>query len=156
MIKAVTKDGNTYFYFFNQLIYKAVTIKWFIYDKYYFEDENRNRLIEISILSFFGFFKKYRIISQKLAKEIILIKEKKYISLVIDDSLVKIEKKGGFFKFEGDFYIDNTIHGKFINNSTFFEKKFIFRFFENKYENVYFLILFSIIVIDKYNTGLSS
>src|SRR5690606_39839926 len=76
MYSAISKNGNTHFYFNGQLILKAVTWKYFCFDKFYIEDSKGSKLIEISILSMFGFWKKYSIKSQNLKNYVELFKFK--------------------------------------------------------------------------------
>src|SRR5690606_29655104 len=118
MYKAITKNGNTFFYYNEQLILKAVTSKYFCYYKFYIEDINNIKLLEMSIVSLFGFFKKYSIISQKLNERVELLKHRNDLVLKLKDENISILKKRHLMKFEGDFVSNGEKQGEFYNQLT--------------------------------------
>ena len=156
MYKAITKNGNTFFYYNEQLILKAVTSKYFCYYKFYIEDINDIKLLEMSIVSLFGFFKKYSIISQKLNERVELLKHRNDLVLKLKDENISILKKRHLMKFEGDFVSNGEKQGEFYNQLTMFESSFTFNFQRIDETNIYFFILFSILVIDRFNFGPSA
>lgn len=156
MYKAITKNGNTFFYYNEQLILKAVTSKYFCYYKFYIEDVNNTKLFEASIVSLFGFFKKYSIKKQKLNLRVELFKNSNGLVLKLEDKRISVLKKRHIMKFEGDFILNGEKQGEFYNHLTMFESSFTFSFQRRDEINIYFFILFSIIVIDKFNFGPSA
>ena len=77
MYTAITLNGNTDIYFANQLLWKSITIKGILKDKFYVQDINNTRLLELEIKHFFGFGKKYLIVEQRLQRQIDLLKIRK-------------------------------------------------------------------------------
>lgn len=153
MYRAITKNGNTFFYYNGQLILKAITSKYFCYYKFYIEDINDIKLLEMSIVSLFGFFKKYSIVNQNLNEYVELLKQRNDLVLKLKDRSISILKKRHLLKFEGNFILNGEKQGEFYNQLTMFESSFTFDFDRIDETNIYFLILFSIVIIDKYNFG---
>lgn len=153
MYRAITKNGNTFFYYNGQLILKAITSKYFCYYKFYIEDINDIKLLEMSIISLFGFFKKYSIVNQDLNEYVELSKQRNDLVLKLKDRSISILKKRHLLKFEGNFILNGEKQGEFYNQLTMFESSFTFDFDRIDETNIYFLILFSIVIIDKYNFG---
>ncbi|PJR03721.1 hypothetical protein [Avrilella dinanensis] len=154
MYSAISKNGNTHFYFNGQLILKAVTWKYFCFDKFYIEDSKGSKLIEISILSMFGFWKKYSIKSQNLKNYVELFKFKGQLILKAGNKEIYINKKNKLRKFEGEFFLNKKKYGYFDNKLTMFKSTFTFHFqTQDEDTNTYCIMLFSIMVIDKFNFG---
>jgi len=153
MYSAISKNGNTELYFNEQLILKAVTWKYFCFDKFYIEDSKGTKLIEISILSIFGFRKKYSIKNQNMKEHIELLQSKVKLILKAGNNKLYINNKKKLFKYEGEFILNDEKYGDFYNQLTMFESSFAFNFQKTAETNLYFLILFSISVIDKFNFG---
>ena len=153
MYSAISKNGNTYLYFNGQLILRAVTWKYFCFDKFYIEDSKGAKLIEISILSMFGFWKKYSIKRQNLKNYVELFKSKGKLILKVGSNEIYINNRKKIFKYEGEFILNGGKYGDFYNRLTMFESSFTFNFQKIEETNLYFFILFSISVIDKFNFG---
>ncbi|SEQ32681.1 hypothetical protein SAMN04488089_102342 [Myroides profundi] len=106
MYKAITRNGNTFFYCNEQLILKAITSKYFCYYKFYIEDVNNTKLLEISVRSFFGFFKKYSIKKQSLNQFVELKKIKGDLVLKLNNDNLSLYQKRHLIKFQGDFILN--------------------------------------------------
>lgn len=152
MYTATTLNGNTDFYFNNKLLWKSVVFKGLFKDKFYIEDANKTRLLELEIKHFLGFGKKYLIEKQKLYNQIGFIKIKKKLYLKVENDMLSLDKKMRAWKFEGDFIINEKKIGNFKNKLKLFESSFTFDFYSGISTNIYCIILFSILVIDEFNT----
>lgn len=150
--KAITLNGNTDFYFDNELLYRCISYKYLFKDVFYIEDIHKVKLLELEIRHFFGFNKKYLIIEQKFHKEVNLFKIKKKLYLKVENDTISLNKKLRAWKFEGDFIVNNKVFGSFHNDLKLFESSFTFDFNSKSDINIYCIILFCILVIDEFNT----
>lgn len=149
---AITLNGNTDIYFGNELLYRCVSYKYLLKDIFYIEDIYGVKLLELEIKHFFGFNKKYLIIAQKLNQQIYLFKLKKKLYLKVENDIISINKKIRAWKFEGDFIVNNEFIGDFNNDLKVFKSSFTFDFNSKSDINIYCIILFSILIIDEFNT----
>lgn len=152
MYTAITLNGNTDIYFDNELLFRCFTYKYFLKDIFYIEDIHGVKLLELEIKNFFGFNKKYLIVGQKLHQRISLFKLKKKLYLKVENDTISLNKKIRAWKFEGDFMVDNKKQGVFSNSLTLLKSSFTFEFNSEKDINFYCILLFSILVIDEFNT----
>lgn len=152
MYTAITLNGNTDIYFDNELLFRCFTYKYFLKDIFYIEDIHGVKLLELEIKNFFGFNKKYLIVGQKLHHQISLFKLKKKLYLKVENDTISLNKKIRAWKFEGDFIVNNNFSGSFNNDLKFFKSSFTFDFNSKSDVNIYCIILFSILVIDEFNT----
>ena len=152
MYKAITLNGDTDVYFNNELLYKCIVYKYLFEDKFYIENIHKEKLLELEIKHFFGFNKRYLIKKQKFQEKIELSKFKRKLSLKVGNDTILLNEKIRAWKFEGDFIVNNKVSGSFKNNLKFFESSFTFNFDKESGTNLYCMILFSILIIDKFNT----
>lgn len=152
MYTAITLNGNTDIYFANQLLWKSITIKGILKDKFYVQDINNTRLLELEIKHFFGFGEKYLIVEQRLQRQIDLLKIRKKLYLKVANDTISLNKKMKAWKFDGNFIVDNKISGSFKNHLTLLKSSFTFDFKNESETNFYCILLFSILVIDEFNT----
>ncbi|MDM1391692.1 hypothetical protein HX052_17295 [Myroides marinus] len=152
MYTAITLNGDTDIYFNDQLLFRCLTIKGFFKSKFYIEDVSKKKLLELEIRDFLGFNKKYFLKRHCFEKDIDLYKFKSKLCLKVDNDIILLNKKIRPWKFEGDFIINNKKTGCFKNKLTFFESSFTFDFYSDINTNIYCILLFSILVIDEFNT----
>lgn len=156
MYTAITLNGDTDIYINDELLFKCFTIKGFFKNKFYLEDISKIKLLELEIRHFFGFNKKYFLKRHCFEKDIDLFKFKRKLCLKVDNEIIMLNKKIRPWKFEGDFIVNNKQTGYFKNNLKFSESSFTFDFYSDMSTNIYCILLFSILVIDEFNTRPSS
>lgn len=152
MYTAITLNGNTDIYYHNQLLYTSRTQKKMFRDVFYIEDSHNVKLLEIEIKHLFGYNKKYLIKNQNFEKKVNLCFLRKRLCLEVEGSIIELKKKIRAWKFEGDFMVDNKKQGVFSNSLTLLKSSFTFEFNSEKDINFYCILLFSILVIDEFNT----
>ncbi|WLD22635.1 hypothetical protein NU10_07770 [Flavobacterium dauae] len=152
MYTAITLNGNTDVYLHDQPLYRCVTSKVFFKDKFYIEDVNNIKVLELDIKHFIGFNKRFLIKNQNLNKKIELYKMNKKLNLRIDGKTILLNKKIRAWKFEGDFIVNDKILGSFNNRLKPFKSSFTFDFETESEINLYCIVLFSIFVVDEFNT----
>ncbi|WP_158960989.1 hypothetical protein [Myroides fluvii] len=152
MYTAITLNGDTDFYYQNQLLYTSRTQKKMFKDIFSIKDSSNVKLIEIEIKHLFGYNKRYFIKSQHFEKIVNLRFLRKRLCLEVDGSIIELKKKIRAWKFEGDFIVNNQKQGIFSNKLTLLKSSFTFEFNSEKEVNFYCIILFSILVIDEFNT----
>lgn len=150
--KAITSNGNTDLYIDNQLVYKCITNKYLFKDIFYIEDACGLKVLELKIRHIFGFSKKYLIMNQRLDKHVVLFKIKSKLCLKVEEDIISLEKKFRAWKYEGDFIVNDNFFGDFKNKLSFFESSFTFNFKNDSDIKDYCIVLFSILVIDEFNT----
>lgn len=76
----------------------------------------------------------------------------KKLNLRIDGKTILLNKKIRAWKFEGDFIVNDKILGSFNNRLKPFKSSFTFDFETESEINLYCIVLFSIFVVDEFNT----
>lgn len=152
MYTAETLSGNTNIYFNDELLLKCVVYKYLFRDAFHVETIDGTKILEIKIKHFLGFRKKHEILNQKLSKEIKIHHVKGKPCVKVGKSTISFRKKTKAWKFEGDFMINNNVAGSVPNSLSLFKSSFNFNFTKGNDLINFCLILFSIMIIDEFNS----
>lgn len=151
-LSAITLNGNTTVYLNEVIIYKCATTKWPFYEKVCIKSVDKQKLLEVVIIGFFGLRRKYTIKENNLLCNLKIELVSKKVFFVVNGKEITFEKKKRAWKFEGDFYMDGVLIGSIQNKLTFFQSKLVYEFIQDDEMNYFCVFLSAILIRNEFNT----